>query len=107
MDRRDNVKYKGAIPRANKMTPNRKIVAALRRLSLRSSEKTEALKRAKYTCEHCGVKRSRAKGAVQKVEVHHKKGVLNWDELIKAVRLYLLCSPEHLEVLCPTCHKGV
>jgi predicted HNH restriction endonuclease len=81
------------------------IVRGLRQIWLRSLERRDALKRTKYTCERCGVKQSKAKGKEQKVTVHHKKGVGNWDRIIQVIREELLCSPEHLEVLCPECHK--
>lgn len=87
-------------------TPNSQIRAALRRLFLRSRERASALKRDKYTCQRCHVKQSRRKGAEAFVEVHHKEGVLNWEALFAAVREYLLCNPDQLEVLCPGCHAA-
>jgi len=81
------------------------IVRGLRQIWMRSKERSEALKQAKYTCAKCGVKKSQAKGKEQKVEVHHKLGVGNWDRIIQVIREELLCPPEHLEVLCPDCHK--
>jgi len=86
-------------------TPNSKIRSALRRLFLRSRERSTALKRDKYTCRCCGAKQSRAKGKEVYVEIHHKEGVLNWDKLFKAIREYLLCDPLFLETLCDKCHK--
>lgn len=85
-------------------TPNSRIRAALRQLFLRSRERASALKRDQYTCQCCNVKQSKAKGKEVFIEVHHKKGVLNWDKLFDAVREYLLCNPEELEVLCKSCH---
>ena len=86
-------------------TPNSKIKSALRQLFLRSRERASALKRDEYTCQQCGAKQSRKKGMEVKVEVHHKEGVLNWDELYGVIREYLLCNPEGLETLCKSCHK--
>ena len=86
-------------------TTNTTIRAALRRLWLRSRERAAALKREHSTCQGCGRKASTAKGREFKVAVHHKKGIDNWDELIKAIRKYLLVNPDDLEVLCPDCHK--
>jgi predicted HNH restriction endonuclease len=86
------------------MTPKTHIVRQLRLLWLKSKERSQALKNSQYTCEHCGVKQSTAKGREQKVEVHHKKGVTNWDRIIEVIREELLCDPEDLEVLCPDCH---
>ena len=80
------------------------IVHALRLLWLRSKERSEALKRAKYCCERCHVKQSVAKGKEQKIEVHHKNGIENWDEVIECIRKNILCDVDELEVLCPDCH---
>ena len=76
----------------------------MRQLWLRSRERAAALKRDGYTCQKCGGKQSRAKGKEFYVEVHHKEGICNWDELCNAVYRYLLCDPEHLETLCKECH---
>jgi len=86
-------------------TPNSQIRSALRQLWLRSRERAAAIKRDNYTCQRCGGKQSKAKGREFKVEVHHKSGVENWQELYNAVRKHLLVDPEHLETLCPKCHK--
>ena len=86
-------------------TPNSQIRSALRRLFLRSRERAAAIKRDKYTCQNCGAKQSRAKGKEVYVEVHHGIDILNWEELFKAVRKYLLCEPEKLQTLCKSCHK--
>ena len=86
-------------------TPNGKIKAALRMLSMRSRERAAAMKAQNYTCQGCGAKQSRAKGKEVYVEAHHKQGILNWDELYKAIRKYLLVAPEHWEILCHPCHE--
>lgn len=72
---------------------------------LRSAERTSALKRDNYTCQKCGKKKSQKKGFEIKIECHHKKGVLNWEELIDNIKKYLLCEPEFLETLCRECHE--
>jgi 5-methylcytosine-specific restriction endonuclease McrA len=87
-------------------TPNNKIKAALRQLWLRSRERAETIKRDKYTCVNCGRKQSKAKGKEFKVEVHHKKGILNWEEIYLVIRKNLLCNPEDQETLCKECHKS-
>jgi len=87
-------------------TTKSQITIALRRLWLRSRERASALKRDKYTCQNCGVKQSKAKGKEQKVQVHHKNGITNWNEIINCIRKNLLCNPENLETLCPNCHKN-
>ncbi len=89
-----------------KKTTKGRIVAALRQLWLRSKERSECLKRDKYTCQDCGVKQSRARGKEVKVEVNHKKGITNWDEIVDLIRHELLCEPEDLEVLCVDCHRA-
>ena len=86
-------------------TPNSAIRSALRRLFLRSRERAAALKRDKYTCRCCGVKQSRVEGREVYVEVHHKKGVLNWQHLFWFIRENLLCDPTELETRCEECHK--
>jgi predicted HNH restriction endonuclease len=85
-------------------TPNSQIRSALRQLWMRSRERAAALKRDGYSCQVCGAKQSKAKGHEVKVEVHHKNGC-EWDAVIAAVREYLLCNPDELEVLCVDCHK--
>lgn len=79
----------------------------LRRIFLRSKERSFAMKRAKYCCEQCGIKKSVKKGFEVKVDVHHKKGILNWDILIKEIRKQLFCDPKDLEVLCKPCHAKI
>ncbi len=85
-------------------TPRSKVRAALRQLWLRSRERAAALKREQYTCQRCGVKQSKAKGKEQKVEVHHKEGIGNWEIVIDAIIAEILCDPSNLEVVCPNCH---
>jgi predicted HNH restriction endonuclease len=88
-------------------TPNSKIKAALRRLWLQSRERSRTLQRDNYTCQVCGCKQSRAKGKEFSVEVHHRYGVVNWDEIYKVIRLHLLCRPDALVTLCKRCHKDI
>ena len=87
------------------ITPKSIIVHQLRLLWLHSRERAEAMKRAGYSCESCHKKQSRKKGFEQKIEVHHKEGILNWDDVINLIRENILCEPELLEVLCPECHE--
>uniref|UniRef100_A0A6M3JHL0 HNH nuclease domain-containing protein n=1 Tax=viral metagenome TaxID=1070528 RepID=A0A6M3JHL0_9ZZZZ len=87
-------------------TPNSRIRSALRRLYLTSRERGQAIKRDNYSCQTCGVKQSRKKGAEVYVEVHHKNhNIENWNKLFEAVREHLLCAPEELTTLCRECHK--
>jgi len=89
------------------ITPKSIIVHQLRQLWLRSRERAEALRSSQYCCVHCGVKKSVKKGFEQKIEVHHKEGVCNWDKIIEVIREQLLCSPDKLEALCPGCHDKI
>jgi len=89
--------------RAN--TPRWRIKAALRQLWLRSRERATALKNSNYCCEKCGVKASKAKGKEQKIEVHHKQGIGNWDKVIAMIQDELLVEPDKLQALCPNCHR--
>jgi len=86
-------------------TPRGRVRAALRQLSLRCRERAGALKRDKYTCQTCGVKKSVAKGKEQKVEAHHKSGEILWEPLIDYVFEHLLVPPEEWVTICPDCHK--
>jgi len=87
------------------ITPKYLIRNKLRMMWLHSRERAQALREQEYSCQKCGVKQSKAKGKEQKVEVHHKEGVCNWEEIIQLIYNQLLCTPDKLEVLCPICHK--
>jgi predicted HNH restriction endonuclease len=85
-------------------TPRSRVRSALRMVFLRSRERAAALKREGNCCEACGVKASVAKGKEVKVEVHHRKNILNWEKIIDLVFEQLLCDPSNFEVLCKPCH---
>lgn len=84
-------------------TPRSKVRAALRQLWLRSRERNQCLKNAKYCCAECGVKQSKAKGKGVKVNVHHKEGI-DWEGVIDLIFERILHSPDRQEVLCIKCH---
>lgn len=86
------------------VTPNTAIRAALRRLWMKSRERSQALKNASYTCAECGAKQSKAKGREVKVNVHHKEGV-DWEGLFDDIRRRLIHTPDKYEVLCVGCHE--
>ena len=86
-------------------TPRSKVRAALRQLWLRSRERAAALKRDLYTCQCCGRKQSKAAGKEFAVQVHHKNGIDNWNQIIDSIFEHILCNPEHLETLCVECHE--
>ena len=88
-------------------TTRSEIKSALRMLWLRSKERSAALKRDGYACTECHVKQSKAKGKEQKVEVHHKNGINNWDEVIDMIKAKILCNPDDLQTLCPNCHERI
>lgn len=88
-------------------TPRSRVRAALRNVWLRSRERAAAIKREGGCCEVCGVKQSAAKGKEVKLEVHHNNLVVNWEHIIDTVYRHLLCSPDHLTVLCKSCHHEV
>ena len=86
-------------------TPDGALRSWLRRgVWMKSFEKSYALRRESYCCEHCGVKNSRAKGKKVRVIVHHNK-MINWDKIFKVLRAELLVSPNQLTCLCDECHK--
>ena len=92
------------MPKRQPNTPRSQVRSALRRLWLRSRERQSALKRDGYCCQKCGIKQSRAKGREVYVEVHHKRNVGNWEEVINLIFLELLCNPEYMETQCKQCH---
>ncbi len=85
-------------------TPRSRVKGALRKMFLMSVERVEVLKRDNYSCCNCHRKQSVKKGFELKVQVHHKKGIDVWDELIDLIYKYLLCDIEDLETLCVECH---
>jgi 5-methylcytosine-specific restriction endonuclease McrA len=89
------------------VTPKSKIVVALRRLWLYSRERTTVLKRDDYKCVMCQIKASQSKDGPVKIQVHHKKGIQAWDELVSIIQDKILCTGhlEDLEVLCVPCHN--
>lgn len=70
---------------------------------LRSPERKDALKRTGYCCERCGVKQSKAKDRVVKINVHHPKGV-NLDKCYAEAKKEMFVPSDDLEVLCVSCH---
>lgn len=85
-------------------TPRSRIKGMLRQIFLRSKERSAALKRDKYTCQLCGRKQSKKKGQECKVQVHHKKGIHVWDDIIEMIYKELLCNIDDLQTLCVECH---
>ena len=85
-------------------TPRSKVKNAIRQLWLRSRERATALKNAKYTCEYCNRKQSKAKGKELKVEVHHAHGI-DWDGIVDLIIERVLQRPDDYIVLCKDCHK--
>jgi len=86
-------------------TPRSQVRSALRKLWLRSRERQAALKRDKYSCQFCGVKQSRKKGAEVYVEVNHLDGI-EWNQILEYIFKHLLVDPQKLEVLCKPCHEA-
>jgi len=72
---------------------------------MRSRERAAALKRDKYSCQFCGVKQSRKKGAEVYIEVNHIEGV-EWLKIMEYLYRHLLVEPRFLEVLCKPCHEA-
>ena len=50
------------------------------------------------------MKSSVAKGKEVKLQVHHKEGIANWEQVIDVIFEQLLCSPDKMEPLCLACH---
>ena len=91
------------VSRKKPHTPRSLVKTALRRLWMRSRERTAALKREQYTCEGCGRKQSKAKGREFAVEVHHRDGI-DWNGIVDLIILRVLQDETKLEVLCAECH---
>jgi len=89
---------------APERTSRARIKGMLRQMWLKSAERSTAMKRDGYTCQDCGIKQSTKKGFEVKVQVHHKEGINNWDEIIDLIQDSLLCNPDKLETLCIDCH---
>jgi hypothetical protein len=87
-------------------TPRSRIKGELRRLFVKSTERNEAMKRDKYTCQTCFQKQSRKKGQEVYVECHHENEI-DWDKLIDLIQSMLLCDPSLLHVQCVDCHKDI
>ena len=85
-------------------TPRSRIKGMLRQIFLRSTERTECLKRDNYCCQKCGVKQSKKKGFEVKVNVHHVNGIKIWDDVIDMIYNELLCDVDKLKTLCVDCH---
>lgn len=87
------------------VTPRSRITNTLRRLWLYSRERAEALKLQDRRCQVCGVRESKARDNVQKIEVHHIDGIDVWHEIAELIYAKLLVPPDKLECLCPEHHK--
>jgi predicted HNH restriction endonuclease len=99
----------GAKPKKSRKlptTPRSRVRSALRAMWLRSREHQACLKAAGRACERCGVKASVAKGREVKLQVHHRRGIANWEAVIDLVFAELLVDPRFLEAICVQCHQA-
>jgi len=87
-------------------TPRNRIVGELRRLFVKSVERSEALKRDNYTCCICKRKQSKKKGFELAIHVHHINEI-DWDNIIDLIQDRLLCDSDMLQTLCIDCHKEI
>ena len=87
-------------------TPNSQIKSALRKLWLRSRERSTALQNTGYCCSVCGIKQSVAKGREVRLDVHHLDGI-DWQGVIDLIRERMLPSPDRLAPLCKACHEDM
>lgn len=89
-------------------TPRGRVKNMLRLLSLRCRERSEAMKRADYSCGKCGAKQSKAAGREVRVEAHHMNPIAAEDAMRRIIDMvfeYILVPPEQWEVLCVDCHQ--
>lgn len=87
-------------------TSRSRIKGELRRLFVKSAERSEAMKRDNYTCQVCKRKQTTKKGQELKVECHHLE-LIDWDALIDVIQNTLLCDASMLQVLCVDCHSDI
>jgi predicted HNH restriction endonuclease len=87
-------------------TPRSRIKGELRRLFVKSVERSETMKREHYTCQICKKKQTTKKGQEIKIECHHIN-TIDWDELINIIQDKLLCDSSQLQCLCVDCHKNI
>lgn len=95
------------MPKKSLTMTRSRIRQCLRLLWMKSPERAAALKRDNYTCQFpgCNKKQSKAKGREIKVQVHHKDGIMDWDEIIDFILASgLFCGPEHLITYCEEHH---
>ena len=88
-------------------TSRSRIKGMLRQMFLRSCERNECLKRDGYTCQLCKRKQTTKKGREIKVEVHHKRGIDVWNNIISLIQEQLLCDVDDLQTLCRDCHSSL
>lgn len=87
-------------------TPRSTIESALRRyIWLRCRERAEALRRAGYRCQGCGVKQSAARGQEVRLDVHHKNPA-DMKKAVDAVFEFVITSVDNLVPLCRGCHDA-
>jgi hypothetical protein len=92
----------------SQVTTRVRVRSVLRLLWLRSPERRAALKRDHYTCQFpgCNKKQSRAKGKEVKVQVHHMRGIVDWEEVIDFILASgLFRGPDYLITRCEEHHK--
>ena len=84
-------------------TPRGRITAAIRQVWLRSRERSQCLKDAKYCCNRCGIKQSKAKGKEVALNVHHVDRI-DWHGISDLIIERVLAG--ELEALCIPCHDA-
>jgi len=90
--------------RRTESTPRSRVKNALRLLWLHSRERAKVIKEYRNTCAECGVKGSKAKGRVVKIEVHHDPPIGDkWEKVIDLIFEEILNAPQY--PLCKECHE--
>jgi 5-methylcytosine-specific restriction endonuclease McrA len=88
-------------------TTRNKIKGMLRQMFLRSCERNQCLQRDRYTCQICKRKQTKKQGQELSVQVHHKKGIDVWTNIIDLIQEQLLCDVDELQTLCCDCHDTI
>lgn len=93
------------MPKKNeRLTSNSTIVNCIRRLWLYSKERKAAVKDQNNRCQRCATKGIKNRFEEIVIQVHHRKGEINWEKIINFIREEVLVDPSELELLCGKCH---
>jgi len=85
-------------------TSDATIKSFIRKLWMQSRERTAAIRDQGHKCRRCNARETSRKGIEVSIEVHHRKGEIDWEKIISFIRQEVLVDPSLLDVMCMTCH---